>query len=132
MQLQDKYNKLIDFARQSHVDDLSVQERDNVLYISGHTSNPVKDKMWDIYQEIDPDMRSGDIVMDIQADNTRTDHNESQNATQTYEVKSGDSLSKIATQYPGMTWQKIFDANKDTISDPNKIFPGQKIKIPKN
>ncbi len=50
----------------------------------------------------------------------------------TYLVKSGDSLSKIAKREMGNAndWQKIFDANKDVIKDPNKIFPGQKIKIP--
>jgi nucleoid-associated protein YgaU len=29
------------------------------------------------------------------------------------------------------SWQRIFEANKDVIKDPNKIFPGQKLKIPK-
>jgi nucleoid-associated protein YgaU len=49
-----------------------------------------------------------------------------------YVVKSGDSLSKIAKQFYGNAsdWQKIFNANKDQIKDPNLIHPGQKIKIP--
>jgi nucleoid-associated protein YgaU len=47
-----------------------------------------------------------------------------------YVVQAGDSLSKIATKYPGMTWQKIFDANKDTIKNPDLIQIGQKIRIP--
>ena len=52
---------------------------------------------------------------------------------ETYEVKSGDSLSKIAKRIYGnaKAWPKIFDANKDVIKDANKIFPGQKLKIPK-
>ena len=52
---------------------------------------------------------------------------------ETYEVKSGDSLSKIAKRIYGnaKAWTKIFDANKDVIKDANKIFPGQKLKIPK-
>jgi nucleoid-associated protein YgaU len=52
---------------------------------------------------------------------------------ETYEVKSGDSLSKIAKQYygSGNQWKTIFDANTDILKDPNKIFPGQKLKIPK-
>jgi len=51
---------------------------------------------------------------------------------ETYEVKSGDSLSKIAKRVygSGNAWKKIFEANTDIISDPNKIFPGQKLKIP--
>jgi nucleoid-associated protein YgaU len=52
---------------------------------------------------------------------------------ETYEVKSGDSLSKIAKHYygSGNQWKTIFDANTDILKDPNKIFPGQKLKIPK-
>ena len=52
---------------------------------------------------------------------------------ETYEVKAGDSLSKIAKRIYGdaKSWPRIFDANKDVIKDPNKIFPGQKLKIPK-
>jgi nucleoid-associated protein YgaU len=49
-----------------------------------------------------------------------------------YEVKSGDSLSKIAKRVYGdaSDWKRIFEANRDTIKDPDKIFPGQKLKIP--
>ncbi len=51
---------------------------------------------------------------------------------QTYEVKAGDSLSKIAKRIYGHggEWKRIFDANTDILKDPNKIFPGQKLKIP--
>ena len=50
----------------------------------------------------------------------------------TYTVKSGDTLSKIAKQYygDGSQYMKIFNANKDKISDPNLIYAGQVIKIP--
>jgi len=53
-------------------------------------------------------------------------------ATHIYEVVSGDSLSKIAKREYGNAklWNKIFEANKDIIKDPNKIYPGQKLKIP--
>jgi nucleoid-associated protein YgaU len=53
---------------------------------------------------------------------------------ETYEVKSGDSLSKIAKHAYGdaKAWKRIFEANTDVIKDPDKIFPGQKLKIPKN
>jgi nucleoid-associated protein YgaU len=52
--------------------------------------------------------------------------------TQTYVVQAGDTLSKIAQKYygdPGL-YTKIFQANRDILKDPNKIFPGQKLKIP--
>lgn len=49
-----------------------------------------------------------------------------------YEVKSGDSLSKIAKAYYGdpMKYMEIFNANKDILNDPNMIHPGQKLRIP--
>ncbi|QJR10220.1 Potassium binding protein Kbp [Usitatibacter rugosus] len=56
----------------------------------------------------------------------------SSTATKIYVVKSGDSLSKIAKNEYGdaNAWKRIFEANKDLIKDPDKIFPGQKLKIP--
>jgi nucleoid-associated protein YgaU len=49
-----------------------------------------------------------------------------------YEVKSGDSLSKIAKREYGDAndWRRIFDANQEILKDPDKIYPGQKLKIP--
>lgn len=123
MDLKQKYNDLITYASQPLVQGLSIREENNVLYISGKAGKAVKEKLWDMYSNIDPDMRAGDMVLDIQEE-------EGSNNSQTYEIKAGDSLSKIAQKYPHMTWQKIYDANKDTISDPNKIYPGQKIRIP--
>lgn len=49
-----------------------------------------------------------------------------------YEIVSGDTLGAIAKNFYGNAgaYMKIFEANKDIISDPNKIYPGQKIRIP--
>lgn len=49
-----------------------------------------------------------------------------------YVIQSGDTLGKIAKQYYGKASQymRIFEANRQIISDPNKIYPGQKIRIP--
>ncbi len=121
MELKDKYAKLLDYAKQEGVENLDVKEQNNVLYVSGSTTASKKDKLWQIYNEIDPDMRQGDLVLNI---------DQLQGGEEIYEIKPGDNLSKIAKNYPGMTWQKIFDANKDKIKDPNLIHPGQKIIIP--
>ena len=52
---------------------------------------------------------------------------------QYYEIKSGDNLSKISKQFYGdpNKYNKIFEANKEINKDPNLIYPGQKIRIPK-
>ncbi len=49
-----------------------------------------------------------------------------------YTVKEGDWLSKIAGRYYGDVhkWSRIYDANRDQISDPDKIRPGMVLKIP--
>lgn len=49
-----------------------------------------------------------------------------------YEVKSGDSLSKIAKAHYGdpMKYKDIFEANQPLLEDPNKIYPGQVLRIP--
>ena len=49
-----------------------------------------------------------------------------------YEIVSGDTLGAIAKRYYGKAsaYMKIFEANRDIIDDPNKIYPGQKIRIP--
>ena len=49
-----------------------------------------------------------------------------------YEIVSGDTLGGIAKKYYGKAsaYMKIFEANRDIIDDPNKIYPGQKIRIP--
>jgi nucleoid-associated protein YgaU len=52
--------------------------------------------------------------------------------TQTHTVVPGDTLSKIAQKYYGdaSLYTQIFQANRDVLSDPNKISPGQKLRIP--
>ena len=49
-----------------------------------------------------------------------------------HEVKSGDSLSKIAKEVYGdaMKYNEIFEANKPMLSHPDKIYPGQMLRIP--
>ena len=51
-----------------------------------------------------------------------------------YTIQSGDTLSGIAKKHLGdaMAYTKIFEANREVIKDPNKIYPGQKIFIPKD
>lgn len=52
---------------------------------------------------------------------------------QFYTVVRGDTLSKVAKQYYGNanSYMKIFEANKPMLSHPDKIYPGQTLRIPK-
>jgi uncharacterized protein YgiM (DUF1202 family) len=66
MALQDKYKQLINSATAQGVKNLQVREQDNVLYIDGEAPDgKTKDSLWDIYNQLDPDFRGGDLILDI-------------------------------------------------------------------
>ena len=66
MALQEKYAELISAARQSGIRNLQVREQNNVLYIDGEASNgAIKDHLWNVYNKLDPDFRSADVVLDV-------------------------------------------------------------------
>lgn len=122
MALQDKYADLVQFANGNGVSNLTVNEQEGVLFVTCTApTHQVKDQLWDLYETIDPEMRSADLVLNVSVD---------QSVPETYEVKAGDNLSKIAKKYSGISWKDIFEANKDKISDPDMIFPGQVLTIP--
>ena len=121
MNLQDKYRELINAAGTRGVENLQVRQQENVLYIDGTVpTQEAKQQLWDIYNRIDPDYRSGDLVMNLGL---------AEGAVQEYTVAKGDSLSKIGEKY-GVSWKEIFEANKDQIKNPDLIQPGWKLKIP--
>ena len=49
-----------------------------------------------------------------------------------YTIEKGDTLSAVSKRFYGKAkfWRQIFEANRDTIEDPDRIFPGQTIKLP--
>lgn len=127
MALTDKYQSLIDIANQSGVSGLQVREEGGVLHVEGTApSEEVKQRLWDEYNRLDPDMRSGDLVLNVEAGGGGGGGGE-----ETYTVKSGDTLSKIG-QHHGVAWREIYEANKGVIGDnPDKILPGQQLRIPR-
>jgi nucleoid-associated protein YgaU len=121
MSLQEKYQSLIDLANRSGISNLNITEGEGFIKIEGAASDAeTKQALWDEYGRLDPDYRSGDLVLDVTAPEA---------STVSYTVQSGDSLTKIGEHY-GVSWQKIFDANRDKLDNPDKIFPGQELTIP--
>ncbi|MFZ4058295.1 MAG: SH3 domain-containing protein [Ferruginibacter sp.] len=65
--LQEKYKAVIDAAINAAVAQLQVEEKEGVLYINGTApTGSVKDLLWTIYGQIDPNFLTGDLVMDVQ------------------------------------------------------------------
>ncbi|HEX8685667.1 MAG TPA: LysM peptidoglycan-binding domain-containing protein [Pyrinomonadaceae bacterium] len=127
MALREKYQSLIDLANQGGASNLQVTEEGDVLHVSGTVgSEETKQRLWDEYNRLDPDMRSGDLVLNVEVGGGGAGGG----SGDSYTVKSGDTLSKIGKHH-GVSWQDIHEANREVIGDnPDKIFPGQKLRIP--
>lgn len=133
MGLRDTYNAAILVAKGLHMEG-AAEERDGKLYFHGTVQNQDEaNKIWDAIKTV-PTWRN-DIIADIKPLNTGAAAGTSGtagNAGQTYTVKAGDTLSKIAKEMLGSAsaYPQIFEANRDQLSDPDKIKPGQVLKIP--
>ena len=134
MNLRDKYNSAIQTAKGFRMEG-AAEERDGKLYFKGLVKNQDEvNKIWDAIKTV-PDWRN-DIVADVKIDPNAPQATASSQASassgSTYTVKAGDTLSKIAKEHlgDGNAYMKIFEANKDQLSDPDKIKPGQVLKMP--
>ena len=64
--LEAKYSDLIAAAGSSGASGLAVRVQDNILYIDGEVpTGAVKDQLWTVYDKIDPDFRSGDLILNL-------------------------------------------------------------------
>ena len=135
MGLRDKYAYAIQTAKGKF--DGSAQERDGKLYWSGSVKSEAEaNEIWNAIKTI-PDWRN-DIVADIKVVGGGAKAGAGAGAAgaaaagRTYTVKAGDTLSAIAKEHLGNAnaYMKIFEANRDQLTDPDKIKPGQVLKIP--
>ncbi|HXK60759.1 MAG TPA: LysM peptidoglycan-binding domain-containing protein [Acidobacteriota bacterium] len=139
-ELKKKYKPVLDFVQQQKgvkVQNLHVQ--DNKLFMRAAVgSEQIKNSIWDNIKKVDP--KYPDIMVDLPVDSSlapapaaaKPAAGTATPAHETYTVKSGDTLSKIAKQYYGdpNAYMTIFEANRDQLKDPNMIRPGQVLKIP--
>jgi len=123
MALMDKYSDLFALANQFGLKNSDVKEEGGKLKISGQTEYQLEaNRLWDNIKT-----HAGwenEIVANIKAQ--RTD------MFGVYTVQSGDTLSKIAKAYLGDSnrYMDIFNANTDTLKNPDTIKIGQKLNIP--
>jgi LysM repeat protein len=136
--LREKYNHAIQTAKSLRMQG-GAEERDGKLYFNG-TVNSVdeKNQIWNALKTV-PGWDK-DVVADIKvqaaaaqpAPTTGSQGATIGSPTITYTVQSGDTLSAIAKKFLGNAndYMDIFNANRDQLTDPDKIKPGQVLKIP--
>ena len=118
--LKAKYSAVLD---RGHEVGLNLQnlnlEGEKLLIRGAVPSDYAKNELWDEIKKIDASL--GDIIADINVQSGLT-----------YKVVSGDTLSKIAKRFYGNAndYHQIFNANRDQLSDPDKIRVGQELKLP--
>ena len=108
----------------------NAEERDGKLHFKGTVATEAqKNEIWMAIKTI-PTWQN-DIVADIQVTGG-PEPAAAAGATKTYTVKSGDTLSKIAKEHLGdaNAYMKIFDLNKDQLTNPDAIKPGQVLRLP--
>lgn len=134
-QLKAKYQSVLNFMQQQNVQLQNVNMEGDKLFIRATApSQDVKNRVWDQIKLVDP--QSSDLTADIQAPAAAAAVAAagagSAPASRTYTVQAGDNLSKISKHFYGdpNQYMKIVNANKDQISDPDKIKPGMELNIP--
>jgi nucleoid-associated protein YgaU len=118
----------------------NAEERDGKLYFKGTVATEAeKNEIWNAIKTI-PTWQS-DVVADIRvtggpsagaAASESAPAAKAPAAAKTYTVKPGDTLSRIAQEHLGSAnaYMKIFELNKDQLTDPDKIKPGQVLRLP--
>jgi len=127
-ELKTKYAPALHKIEELGVSLQNLHVQDNKLFIKGAApSEAAKGEVWTAIKSVDKTF--ADLTADITIDPNLPQPKPKE---QSYTVQSGDTLAKISKQFYGdaNSYMKIFEANKDTLSDPDKIKPGQVLKIP--
>jgi LysM repeat protein len=136
-QLKQKYQTVLKAIDQQGIQLHNLHVEGDKLVIRGTASSEqAKNAIWDQIKLVDPNVT--DLMADI---NVRQQQQQAaaagaagggSSAGQTYTVKPGDTLSKISRQFYGNAheYMRIFYANRNQLSDPDKIQVGQQLIIP--
>jgi nucleoid-associated protein YgaU len=130
MSLRDTYAYAIQTAKGKF--DGSAQEKDGKLHFVGSVKTEAdKNEIWTAIKTI-PEWRDQVVAEITVTGGGGAAAASAASSSKTYTVKSGDTLSGIAQSELGSAgaYMKIFEANRDQLSDPDKIKPGQVLKIP--
>jgi nucleoid-associated protein YgaU len=130
MDLRARYDQAIQTAKRLGFQGAALQEGDKLNFKGTVHSEDEKNQIWNAIKTV-PSWQ-GDINAEIQVVPLPLPVGTSGVSARTYTVKSGDTLSKIAKDHLGdaHAYMKIFEANRDQLNDPDKIKPGQVLKLP--
>ena len=137
-ELKNKYKPALDAIQKNGVRLSHLHVQDNKLFIQGAApSQEAKNTVWNQIKAVDPNY--SDVTCDLTIDPSLAPA-QAQAATaaagggqgRTYKVQPGDSLSKIAKQFYGDAnqYNRIFEANRNKLDNPDKIQVGQELMIP--
>jgi len=133
-QLKGKYQSVLNFMQSQGVQLQNLNIEGDKLFIRASApSADMKNRVWDQIKLVDPTF--ADLTADIQAPAATAAAAAAGgggSTVRTYTVQPGDSLSKISKQFYGDAnkYLSIFEANKDKMSDPDKVKVGTELKIP--
>ncbi len=133
-ELTQKYQTALNLADKEHIQFSNLHLQDNKLYIQGIApTDEAKNKFVEQLSLINPS--GDDVVAEISVEQSRAQAAAASGGTTntvTYDVKSGDTLSKISKEYYGTSneYMRIFYANRDKLRDPDHIQVGQSLVIP--
>jgi len=136
-QLEEKYRPAIALAQSSgHLQNVNM-EGERLFIRAEVATQEIKNSIWNLIKSIDP--QYNDLIADISL-NPSLPQPRSQtqaaaasgSAPRTYTVQPGDTLSAIAQRFYGnaSNYNKIFQANRDKLTDADHIRPGQELVIP--
>jgi len=130
MGLRDTYSYAIQTAKDLGFDGSAREENGKLRFEGSAKSQEDANKIWNAIKTI-PTWQQ-DVQADIKVNPAAQTTGTSGRGSKTYTVKAGDTLSKIAKEQLGdaNAYPEIFAANRDQLSDPDKIKPGQVLKIP--
>jgi len=139
-ELKQKYQSALNTIQQKGVVLSHLHVQDNKLFIQGKApSEDIKNDVWNQIKAADSSY--SDLTCDLTVDSSLPQPAQAQSAASagggassgsTYTVQPGDTLSKIAKERYGNAndYNKIFEANRDKLSSPDKIQVGQELVIP--
>ena len=133
-QLKVKYQSVLNQMQQLGVRLQNLHVQDGKLFLRGPAKSQANsNELWNQIKLVDPNYQS-DLIAEFTFDEQAVPQAQAQGqeAQKTYTVKKGDTLSRIAQALYGdaSLYRKIFDANRDKLSDPDQIRPGQVLLVP--